>query len=303
MKIHDLIIIGTGPAGLSAGIYAKRAKLSVLALEQNYISGGQITNTYEVDNYPGVPGMPGMELGEAFKNHAVKFDLQIENADVQKITLEGKLKFVHTDKEIYYAKTVIIATGARYRLLQAPGEDRLTGLGVSYCATCDGFFFKGKTVAVVGGGNTAFEDAIYLSRFCEKVYIVHRRDEARASQYIQEKAFTTQNIEMVWSHTVDEIIGDGQVSGLRVKSVKDGSLRELSVAGVFVAVGILPNTENFAGLLTMDAENAIVAGEDCKTNVPGIYAAGDVRTKKLRQVITAAADGANAVTSAEEFLM
>lgn len=299
---YDIIILGSGPAGLSAAIYAQRARLHTLLIEEKPLSGGQILDTYEVDNYPGLPGITGFEMGQKFRAHADQLGAEVVNAQVLSVKLDGEKKIVTTQKGAYEAKTLIIATGAKHRRLGIPGEDALVGMGVSYCATCDGAFFKGKTVAVVGGGDVALEDALFLARGCEKVYLVHRRDEFRGARILQEKVKETENIEPVLDSVVTEIKGEGQVSSILLSN-KSGDSRELKVQGVFIAVGIEPNSSAVKDLVAQDAGGYIVAGEDTKTSVEGIFAAGDVRTKQLRQVLTAAADGANAVTSAEKYIL
>ena len=300
---YDVIIIGSGPAGLSAAIYGQRAGLSLMVLEAAYVSGGQVQNTYEVDNYPGLSGVSGMELAEKFYEHAKNMGTVFKRGEVKKITTEGTTKVVHTAKEQFFARAVVLANGARHRLLEVPGEERLTGMGVSYCATCDGAFFRGKTVAVIGGGDVACEDAVFLARGCEKVYVVHRRDELRAAKILQEKLLSLDNVEMKWNCVATKIQGEDQVKALAIRNVLDGQSEEVPVDGVFIAVGILPNTGFLDGFVEMDKGGYIVAGEDTKTSVPGIFAAGDIRTKPLRQIITAAADGANAITAVQEYLL
>lgn len=301
-NLYDVIVIGSGPAGLTAGIYGRRAGLSTLVIEGNYIQGGQILNTYEVDNYPGLPGIGGMDLADKMKDHMMAQGTDILRARVTGITVEGDVKVVHTPKEEVRGKTVILAAGAVHRKLGVPGEEEFTGRGVSYCATCDGAFFRDKTVAVIGGGDVAVEDAIFLARACKKVYMIHRRDELRAAKSLQEALFHTQQVEMCWNKTVSEIGGEQQVQWITVDSTTGEESVRLDVDGVFVAVGITPDTEFVKDLVQLDKGGYIVAGEDGKTSVPGIYAAGDIRTKPLRQIITAAADGANCITSVEEYL-
>lgn len=300
--MYDMIIIGSGPAGLAAAIYATRAKLNAIVIEENYVSGGQIINTYEVENYPGFPTISGFDLAEKMKAHADSLGAVFVTEAVTNVELDGPVKRVTTDDNTYEAKTVLIAGGATHRKLGCPGEEELSGYGVSYCATCDGAFYKGKDVAVMGGGNTAIEDAIFLTRLVNKVYVIHRRDELRADKALQEKLFAAANVEMVWSSVIDRIEGDSKVERVITRSTKDGSERTLEVAGVFVAVGIVPRSEIYRGKLEMDEAGYIVAGEDCRTSVEGVFAAGDIRTKSLRQIITAAADGANAVNSAQSYL-
>lgn len=303
-KIYDLIIIGSGPAGLCAAIYAQRAKLSCITIERNYMSGGQVINTYEVDNYPGLPGINGFDMAQQFRAHAEKLGAEFVEDEVEKIELlKDDVKKIVTEGNCFYTKSIIIATGAKHRTLSVKGEEELSGMGVSYCATCDGAFFKNKTVAVVGGGDVAVEDAIFLARACEKVYLIHRRDELRAAKVLQEAALAEEKIIPIWNSVVTEITGEDKVESIKLQNTSTNEEQELSVDGVFVAVGILPNTELFQGILALDENGYIQAGEDGKTSVSGIFAAGDVRTKPLRQIITAASDGANAVTSVQEYLI
>lgn len=301
-EIYDLAILGAGPAGISAAIYAARARLNTLWIERKFAQGGQIVDTYEVDNYPGLPGINGMDLGEKMAAHAEKLGLSPLRENVVSVEDEDGIKVIRTKKNEYRARAVILAFGAAHRTLGIPGEESLSGMGVSYCATCDGAFFRNRTVAVIGGGNVAAEDAILLSRTCKKVYVIHRRDQMRADQILQEKLFACENVEMIWDTVPVSIEGEEMVSGIKLQNKKTGEERELPLDGVFIAVGIVPNTELFRNLVKLDESGYIVAGEDCVTSTPGIFAAGDIRTKQLRQVITAAADGANAVTSAERIL-
>lgn len=299
--VYDVIIIGSGPAGLAAAIYAQRARLKTLVMEKQPMSGGQILNTYDVDNYPGLPGIGGFELGMKFREHAEGLGTQFVSENVISTELEGEVKRISTTERVYEAKTVIIATGASHRTLGVPGEETFAGMGVSYCATCDGAFFRGKDVAVVGGGDVALEDALFLARSCSKVFLVHRRDELRGAKVLQEKVKETSNIEILWDTVVERVEGSGRVERLALFNRKKQEGFLLEVSGVFVAVGISPNSAMFEGKVRME-DGYICADESCVTSQPGVFAAGDVRTKQLRQVITAAADGANAVTSAERFL-
>lgn len=301
-EIYDLAILGAGPAGISAAIYAARARLNTLWIERKFAQGGQIVDTYEVDNYPGLPGINGMDLGEKMAAHAEKLGLSPLRENVVSVEDEDGIKVIRTKRNEYRARAVILAFGAAHRTLGIPGEESLSGMGVSYCATCDGAFFRDRTVAVIGGGNVAAEDAILLSRTCKKVYVIHRRDQMRADQILQEKLFACENVEMIWDTVPVSIEGEEMVSGIKLQNKKTGEERELPLDGVFIAVGIVPNTELFRNLVKLDESGYIVAGEDCVTSTPGVFAAGDIRTKQLRQVITAAADGANAVTSAERIL-
>lgn len=289
-EIYDLAILGAGPAGICAAIYATRGKLNTLWLEKKFVQGGQIVDTYEVDNYPGLPGITGLDLGETMVNHAEKLGIKPKREPVLSIEEENGLKVIRTKKNRYMAKAVILACGAAHRQLGIPGEEELSGMGVSYCATCDGAFFQDGTVAVVGGGNVAVEDAILLSRTCKKVYLVHRRDELRADKVLQDKLFKCANVEMVWDSVPTVIEGTDKVEDIKVHNVKTDEGKTIAVDGVFIAVGILPNTEKFKGLVDLDESGYIIAGEDGVTSTPGIFAAGDIRTKNLRQVVTAVAD-------------
>ena len=300
-KKYDLIIIGSGPAGLSAAVYGMRAGLRLLVIEKNPMSGGQVLNTYEVDNYLGLPGINGFDMGMKFREHADKLGAPFLEAEVTGIT-DGEMKTVHTTQGDYEAKALVVAAGAHHAHLGVPGEEELSGMGVSYCATCDGAFFRGKTVAVVGGGDVALEDAIYLTRFCEKVYLIHRRDELRGAHVLQEQLKALPGAQILYSHVVLEIQGENGVKGVLLEDLKSGSRRTLAVDGVFIAVGIHPETELVRGLADCDKAGYVLAGEDGATNIPGLYVAGDIRKKPLRQVVTAVADGANAVTAAAAWI-
>lgn len=314
-QIYDMIIIGSGPAGLGAAIYAARARLHAIVLEQNYVSGGQVINTYEVDNYPGMPGVNGFEMGTAFREHAEKMGakfveekvLSIECPDDSKNSMtaaeSATLKKVVTQGQEFFTKTIVIATGARHSKLNIPGEEAFSGKGVSYCATCDGAFFRDKVTAVVGGGDVAVEDAIFLARICKKVYLIHRRDALRAAKVLQERLFACENVEIIWNHVANEIIGEDKVTGMEIEDVKEHTTKQIEVDGVFIAVGILPNSELFSGMVDMDEKGYIIANEEGNTSVPGIFAAGDVRTKALRQIVTAVSDGANCVTASQNYLL
>lgn len=300
--MYDLIIIGSGPAGLSAAVYGVRAGLKLLVLEQNPMSGGQILNTYEVDNYLGLPGISGFDMGKSFREHADKLGVEFAEGRVKEIIDGGGIKTVCTRRENYEAKAVILASGAQHAHLGVPGEEELSGMGVSYCATCDGAFFRGKTVAVVGGGDVALEDAVYLARTCEKVWLIHRRDELRGAAVLQEELKALPNVEILYSHTVEQIQGGDSVESLLIKDKKTGEERGLSVSGVFIAVGIRPNSELVQGLADCDEAGYVLAGEDGASSCSGIYVAGDIRKKPLRQVVTAVADGANAAVAAGDYI-
>lgn len=300
--MYDLIIIGSGPAGLSAAVYGIRAGLKLLVLEQNPMSGGQVLNTYEVDNYLGMPGISGFDMGQAFRAHADKLGVEFAEARVKEILDQGEYKVVRTRKVDYEARAVILATGAQHAMLGVPGEEELSGMGVSYCATCDGAFFKGRTVAVVGGGDVALEDAIYLARTCEKVYLIHRRDELRGAVVLQKELKDLPNVEILYSHTVQEICGEDNVEKVVLKDVKTEAVKDLAVSGLFVAVGIHPATELVRGLVDCNEAGYVLADEAGASSCPGIFVAGDIRKKPLRQIVTAVADGANAAVAAADFL-
>ena len=302
-NIYDLAILGAGPAGICAAIYATRAKLNTIWLDKKFVQGGQIVDTYEVDNYPGLPGITGLDLGEAMAGHAEKLGMKPQREPVRSIEAEQGIKIIRTKKNEYRARAVIIACGATHRHLGIPGEEELSGMGVSYCATCDAAFFQDRTVVVVGGGNVAVEDAILLSRTCKKVYLVHRRDELRAEKILQECLFACKNVELIWDSIPLSIEGTDKVEALKIRNKKTQEESFIETDGVFIAVGIVPGTEKFKDLVKLDEAGYIVAGEDGITSEPGIFAAGDIRTKNLRQVVTAVADGANAVASAQRYLL
>ena len=302
-NIYDLAILGAGPAGICAAIYATRAKLNTIWLDKKFVQGGQIVDTYEVDNYPGLPGITGLDLGEAMAGHAAKLGMKPQRETVRSIEAEQGIKVIRTKKNEYRARAVIIACGATHRHLGIPGEEELSGMGVSYCATCDAAFFQDRTVVVVGGGNVAVEDAILLSRTCKKVYLVHRRDELRAEKILQESFFACKNVEIIWDSIPLSIEGTDKVEALKIQNKKTQEESFIETDGVFIAVGIVPGTEKFKDLVKLDEAGYIVAGEDGITSEPGIFAAGDIRTKNLRQVVTAVADGANAVASVQRYLI
>jgi thioredoxin reductase (NADPH) len=304
--MHDLIIIGAGPAGLTAALYARRAALDPLVLDMSRQSGGQILKTYEVDNYPGLPGIGGFDLAERFREHAERVGCAFATGFVTGVEKAGSKAapyfLVKADNGEYQGRTVLIAAGASHARLGVAGEEELAGQGVSYCATCDGAFYKGGTVAVVGGGDVAVEDALYLARACERVYLIHRRDQLRAAAILAEAVQRQENVEILWDTVVESIEGSEEVTGLSLKNVKSGATSALAVAGVFIAVGLLPNSETFRSLVACDSQGYIVAGEDGVTSAPGVFAAGDIRTKGLRQIVTACADGAAAVCSVLQYL-
>lgn len=301
--MYDLIIIGSGPAGLSAAVYAKRAMLDVVVLEKEAFSGGQIVNTEQVDNYLGLPGTNGYDLAMKFKEHADALEVPFKEGAVTAIADKGDYRTVELeDGEILETKTILIAAGAKHKHLGASGEEELMGAGVSYCATCDGAFFRNKDVVVVGGGDVALGDALYLAKGCRKVYLVHRRDGFRAAKVLQEKVEQTENIEFLPFYEVAGIHGEGMVSAVTLLQNQTKEEKELEVSGIFVAVGMEPETGFAKGVVDMDQAGYIVADETGVTSAKGIFVAGDVRTKVLRQVATAVSDGANAITSIEKFL-
>ena len=299
---YDTIIIGGGPAGLSAGVYAMRSRLKAILIEK-YSCGGQMIVTDFVENYPGFcDGITGAELSVAMEKQARNLGLEIKSAEVVNVDFTAPEKRLVTSEGEFRAPTIILATGATPRRLNLPGEDRLTGRGVSYCATCDGAFFRDKPIAVVGGGNTAVQDAVFLSRFASKVTIIHRRDALRATRILQERAFKNEKVEIAWDSVVSEILGETKVSGLTLRNVRDGSERTLSVEGVYILIGTDPHTEFLRGHVALDPGGYILTDEDMHTSVPGVFAAGDCRRKSLRQMVTAAADGAIAAVEAEKYI-
>ncbi len=302
MDIRDVIIIGGGPAGLTAGLYAARARLNVLLVERTAV-GGQVLLTHWIENYPGFPeGISGFELIEKMKEQAVKFGLEIETKEISDIKKENNLFYLKSGDEELKAKAVIIATGAQSNKLGVEGEEKFTGRGVSYCATCDGPFFRDQEVAVVGGGDSAIEEAIFLTKFAKKVYVIHRRDALRATKILQERAFNNPKIEIIWDTVVDEIQGEEKVKNLKLRNVKDNSVKDLAVGGTFIFVGIKPNTEFLKDTLEMDPAGFIITDEYMETSLPGVFAAGDVRKKRLRQVSTSVGDGALAAFSVQIYL-
>ena len=302
MKIYDTVIIGGGPAGYTAAMYAARAGLSALVIEKMSI-GGQMTLTDAIDNYPGFEdGIDGISLGMKMQAGAEKWGAQTLFGEVLSVDFTEKIKRIQTDSEQLSAKTVIIATGANPRELGVKGEESLIGRGIHYCAHCDGRFYKDKEVAVIGGGNSAVADAIYLSRLAKRVYIVHRRDKLRASFIYNKQLFETKNIEILYNCTVMGIEEQGEKRILSLNNIGKNQIESLAVDGVFVSIGRVPSTDIFKGIINLDENGYIIAGEDLKTNIEGVFAAGDVRTKSLRQIVTAAADGAIAAEEAEKYL-
>lgn len=296
--MQDIIIIGAGPAGLSAGIYAARAGLSVLVLEKRY-PGGQITSTHSLENYPGVAPTSGFEFSNSLKEQADKCGVQYRQVEVTEVTQDKKV--ISSDGELA-AKAVILALGAQPVKLGIAGEEKFIGSGISFCATCDGAFFRGLTVAVVGGGDTALEDALYLAKICQKVYIIHRRDQFRAQEILVKRAKTAENIEFILNCAPTEFLGSLELGGVKLQNKLTGELTELKVDGCFLAVGYKPDTEEIKLPVALDKNGYVIAGEDMKTNIDGIFCAGDVRVKSLRQVVTACADGAIAAKMAQDYI-
>lgn len=302
VHLYDMIVVGGGPGGYTAALYAARSGLDVLVLEK-LSAGGQMALTETIENYPGfAEGVGGFELAEIMQRQAERFGAKSEYAEVEKMELSASPKVLHTSAGTFYAKTVVLATGANPRKLGVAGEDELVGRGVAYCASCDGMFYKDKTVVVVGGGNTAAEDALILSRIAKKVILVHRRDTLRATKVYHQPLMQTENVEFRWNSVIAELLHDEKLTGVRLENVKTGEQELLPCDGVFVSVGRVPVTELVQGQLELDAGGYVVADETTATSIPGVYAVGDVRTKQLRQVVTAVADGAVAVHRAEQYL-
>ncbi len=300
--IYDMIVIGGGPGGYTAALYATRAGLDTMVLEK-MTAGGQMTQTAQIDNYPGFDqGIDGFELGEKMRSGAERFGAKTEFAEVQTVQLTGQIKRVETSSGTFLGWTVVIATGAAHKHLGLESEEQYVGRGVAYCATCDGMFYRGKTVAVVGGGNSAVADALVLSRICEKVILIHRRDTLRATKIYHQQLQNAHNIQFRWNSTVDRFLGSNQLTGLELRDVHTGEISELTVDGAFISIGLAPATDLFQGQVNLDEKGYIQADESTRTNLPGVFAVGDVRTKDVRQIITAAADGAVAAHFAEAYL-
>ena len=301
-KEYEVIIIGGGPAGLSAGLYTSRARLNSLLIERGVV-GGQVADAELVENYPGFPeGISGAELGQLMHQQATKYGLQTLLAEVTGIELRGEKKVVVTTKGNFTARAVIIASGSERLKLGIPGEEEFTGKGVSYCATCDAFFFKEQPVAVVGGGDAAITEALHLIKFASRVIVIHRRDQLRASRILQEKAFSESKIGFLWNTVVEKIEGKDKVERLRLRQIITGEKSTLDVSGVFVSIGLTPGTDYLKGVLPLDAAGSIITNEKMETEIPGIFAAGDIRLNSARQAITAAGDGATAAIYAEKFI-
>ena len=301
-KIYDMIVVGGGPGGYTAALYAARAGMQVAVVEK-LAAGGQMAQTHQVDNYPGFEdGIDGIDLADKMQDQAHRFGAETIYAQVEHLELEAVPKTVHTDQGDYFAKTVVIATGANPRKLGLPMEQELTGRGVHYCAACDGMFYRGNTVVVVGGGNTAAADALALSRIAKKVYVVHRRDTLRATKLYHKPLLEAKNVEFLWNSAITALEGDGRLSGVVVKDLQNGQERFLEVNGLFVSIGRVPATALVEGQLQLDQAGYIQAGEDTESSLPGVYAVGDVRSKQVRQIVTAVADGAVAAHAAESYL-
>ena len=301
-KIYDIMVIGGGPAGYTSAIYTSRSGFDTLVLEK-FSAGGQMTQTTQIDNYPGfTEGVDGFELGTKMQEGAERFGAKTVQAEVIEVNLKDKIKTIKTPDEVLLAHSVIIATGAEHKHLGLENEENLIGKGVGYCAACDGMFYKGKTAIVIGGGNSAAADALLLSKICKKVIVVHRRDTLRAEKVYHEPLLKAPNVEFEWNSTVCKILADKKVTGVKVKNTIDGTEKEIYTDGVFISIGRTPQTELFRGQLDMDKNGYIIADETTKTNINGVFAVGDVRTKPVRQIVTATADGACASHFAEEYL-
>lgn len=301
-KMHDMIIVGGGPGGYTAALYAARAGLDVLLIER-LSAGGQMNLTSQIDNYPGFPeGVDGFTLSMNMQQQAERFGAKTKYAEVLKLELDGKVKLVQTNEGTYQAKTVVISTGANPRQLGVDREGEMIGRGVGYCAHCDGGFYRGKTVAIVGGGNSAAAEALYLSRIAKEVILIHRRDTLRATQIYHKPLMDAPNIRFLWNSQVEALLGEEVLEGVKVRNLQSGKVEKLDVQGLFVSVGRKPATDLVKDQLTLDSAGYIMAGENTKTSIPGVYAVGDVRTKELRQIVTAVADGAMAAHVAEQFL-
>lgn len=302
IKEYEVIIIGGGPAGLTAGLYASRSRLKALLIEIGLL-GGQMTTTEVIENYPGFPqGIHGDELSRLMEDQAKRFGLEVVSHEVIEVRLEGKKKVVKTEESTYLCEALIICTGTEWRKLGVPGEKEFTGKGVSYCATCDGAFFQDGQLIVVGGGDSALTEALYLTKFAREITIIHRRDALRGTKIYQERVFTNPKIKILWNSVVQEIKGGSVVQSVLVKNVRTGEMTELKAEGVFLFIGLLPRTEFLRGLVNLDEAGYIMTDENCKTSVEGIFAAGDCRKKLLRQVATAVGDGATAAFAAERYL-
>lgn len=301
-KVYDVIIIGAGPAGMTAAVYTSRANMSTLMLEKG-IPGGQMANTEDVENFPGFEHILGPDLSTKMFDHSRKFGAEYAYGDVKSVEDGDPYKKVVLGKKEYLAKSVIVATGSSYRKIGIPGEEHLSGRGVSWCAVCDGAFFKGKELVVIGGGDSAVEEANYLTRFATKVTVIHRRDQLRAQKILQQRAFDNEKINFIWNHTVEEVLGEDKVSGVRIKSTETNKEQDFACEGVFIYVGMDPISQAVTGLGILNESGYVVTNDaDMSTAVPGIFAAGDVREKTLRQIVTATGDGSQAALSAQHYV-
>jgi len=301
-EVYDLIIVGAGPAGLAAALYAGRARLKTLVIER-LSPGGQIAFTDWVENYPGFhEGINGLELVNRIKTQVEKLEVPFCQGEVRALEENRAMKVVYVDDKWLESRAVIIATGASFKRLGVPGEEELIGRGVSFCATCDAPFYKGQTVAVVGGGDRAVQEALYLTKFVNKVYLIHRRNRLRAARILQERLFQNEKVEVLWSYVVEEMLGKNLLEGIRIRNLGTGEKRELKVSGVFLFIGLRPNSAFLKGSVDLDAEGFVITGENLETSMPGVFAAGDVRRKLLRQVVTAVGDGAAASYAAERYI-
>lgn len=302
-KEYDVLIVGGGPAGLAAGLYAARGNVKSLILEK-LIPGGQLNNTLDVENYPGMDHMTGSQIAQAMEEQTKRFGCEIiSNCNITNVELNNKKKLIQTDKGTFVGKVIIIATGSEYRKLNIPGEKEYSGKGVSYCAVCDGAFFKEKELIVIGGGDSAVEEGSFLTKFANKVTIVHRKEKFRAEKIIQDRAFRNPKINVIWNTVIPEIVGNGNgVTAVKLKNVLTNQEAEFPCNGVFIYIGLDPNTQLFKGKINMDQSGKIITNEKMETNIPGVYAAGDVRETPLKQAVTAAADGSLAATMAIEYI-
>ncbi|WP_047984102.1 thioredoxin-disulfide reductase [Ornithinibacillus californiensis] len=301
-KIYDVIIAGAGPAGMTAAVYASRASLDTLMIERG-IPGGQMANTEDVENYPGYDHILGPDLSNKMFEHAKKFGAEYAYGDIKSVEDQGDYKVINAGSKQYKTKTLIITTGAQYKKLGIPGEEELGGRGVSYCAVCDGAFFKQRELIVVGGGDSAVEEGVYLTKFASKVTIVHRREELRAQKILQQRAFDNEKVDFIWNTTVEKINGpEGKVSSVTLKDTETGEEYEKSADGVFVYIGMVPLSEPFKSLGITNEEGYVVTNENMETSIPGVYAAGDIRDKKLRQIVTATGDGSIAAQAAQSYI-
>lgn len=300
-KIYDVIIIGAGPAGMTSSIYASRANLDVLMVEKKY-PGGQMLSTAEIENYTGYENITGPDLSEKMFEHSKKFGTDFVFGEIKKVKIENNIKILEISGKTYKAKSIIIATGTQARLLGIEGEKEFTSKGVSYCAVCDGAFFKGKNVVVIGGGDSAIEESLYLANLVNKVTVVHRRDELRAQKILQDRAFKKKNIEFCWDSIPVKINGEKKVTGIEVKNVKTNEIKKIEAEGIFIYIGMIPQTEVFKDLNILDEKGYVIADENMLTSVEGVFVAGDVRQKEIRQVVTATSDGAVAAQSAYKYI-